>query len=327
LTYFDGGLQTIHPSPNGDYTIAIPPSWTGTVTPAKVGYTFTPGSRFYNPVTANVSGENYAASPTPFTISGNAAYAGTKLSYVDGTTKTVTADGAGNYSFVVHGGWSGTVTPSLSGYAFTPGSRNYTNVVSDFLNENYTAVQVVYASYPANVSQACRKPPIGVDVLVTDLMRKTDGSLDPSKVALKLDGTNVLNTATIRERTVYPSVHATILYTPPSNLSLGIHQTEFTFPTEGGPANVDWSFNAANIACGTTLQSQPEAGGTASSQAASSELVAAPSAPAPAGTTAQITAPTQPASVAPLAQATQAPATRPRGHQGGIDYRRLLIPR
>ena len=76
---------------------------------------------------------------TTVTISGNAGVAGTTFSYTDGTPKTVTADGSGDYSIIVPSGWSGTVTPYKSGYTFTPVNRSYTNVQSNQTAQDYTA--------------------------------------------------------------------------------------------------------------------------------------------------------------------------------------------
>ena len=80
--------------------------------------------------------------PTVYTISGNAGAAGTVLSYTDGTPKTATADGSGDYALSVSTGWSGTVTPSLAGHTFTPASRAYTNVRSSQTLQNYSAQSV-----------------------------------------------------------------------------------------------------------------------------------------------------------------------------------------
>ncbi len=85
----------------------------------------------------------------PLTISGNAGLAGAALGYTDGVAKTALADGSGNYSFTVRSGWSGTVTPSLTGYGFTPAGRSYTNVKSDQTGQDYVAhptVSVMYRS-------------------------------------------------------------------------------------------------------------------------------------------------------------------------------------
>jgi|GEM_PF-2434263 len=74
---------------------------------------------------------------TCFSISGNAGVAGVTLNYTGGSTST---DGSGNYSFGVPSGWSGTVTPSKSGYVFSPASLLYSSVVADQTGQNYTAI-------------------------------------------------------------------------------------------------------------------------------------------------------------------------------------------
>jgi hypothetical protein len=79
-----------------------------------------------------------------YTISGNAGVGSAILSYTDGTPKTVTAGNDGEYTFTVSSNWTGIVTPSLAGYTFDPVSRSYTNVLSDRINENYTATQIEY---------------------------------------------------------------------------------------------------------------------------------------------------------------------------------------
>lgn len=73
-------------------------------------------------------------------ISGNVGVGGASLSYMDGTPKTVTADGNGFYSFMVPSSWSGTVTPSKLGYTFTPASKSYTNLIANQIAQNYSAV-------------------------------------------------------------------------------------------------------------------------------------------------------------------------------------------
>jgi hypothetical protein len=65
------------------------------------------------------------------------------LSYVDGVTKSASADASGNYSFTVSSNWTGTVTPSLVGYTFLPVSRSYSAVNSDQSAQNYTATPIV----------------------------------------------------------------------------------------------------------------------------------------------------------------------------------------
>lgn len=75
-------------------------------------------------------------------ISGNAGVAGATLSYFDGTAKTVTSAANGTYSIYVPNGWSGTITPSLQYYNFTPVSLNFTNVVGNLTLQNFTATSI-----------------------------------------------------------------------------------------------------------------------------------------------------------------------------------------
>ena len=78
------------------------------------------------------------------TISGAAGTADATISYSDGVNpaQTVTADSAGNYSIIVPVGWSGTVTPSKTGYLFSPASKSYTSLQSSLTGENYLAYAI-----------------------------------------------------------------------------------------------------------------------------------------------------------------------------------------
>jgi uncharacterized repeat protein (TIGR02543 family) len=138
---FDGSTPVLTDI-NGDYSITVPYNWSGTVTPALAGYTFTPAYRDYDGVLENKIDQNFTTSSITFTISGNAGIAGATISFTGGTP--VTADGSGNYSITVPYNWTGTVTPSLAGYAFTPDHRSYTNVKADDPGENYTAAAITY---------------------------------------------------------------------------------------------------------------------------------------------------------------------------------------
>ncbi|MCP4221323.1 MAG: choice-of-anchor D domain-containing protein [bacterium] len=139
LSYTDGGAQTATADGSGNYSFTVSYNWTGTVTPSLTGYTFAPTSTPYTNVLANQTAQDYTATPITYTISGNAGIAGVTLSYTDGGAQTATADGSGNYSFTVSYNWSGTVTPSLTGYSFTPTTRTYTNVLANQTSQDYVA--------------------------------------------------------------------------------------------------------------------------------------------------------------------------------------------
>ncbi len=79
------------------------------------------------------------------TISGNAGVAGASLTYTGGPT---TADEFGLYTITISSGWSGTVTPLLGGYSFTPVQRSYSYVASDLVDQDFTAGPQIFADVP-----------------------------------------------------------------------------------------------------------------------------------------------------------------------------------
>ena len=57
------------------------------------------------------------------------------------------SNAAGQYSCSVPPGWSGSVTPSLAGYSFTPASRSYTNVTANQTGQNFIATAAAATLY------------------------------------------------------------------------------------------------------------------------------------------------------------------------------------
>ncbi|WP_306600606.1 putative Ig domain-containing protein [Geothrix sp. 21YS21S-2] len=136
-----GGTATADGS--GNYTFSVAYGWSGTVTPALAGYTFS-APRTYTDIVADQAGQDYTATAITFTISGalGASGAGASLAYTDGSAKTATADASGHYAFTVSYDWSGTVTPSLAGFVFTVDSRTYAHVLADQTAQDYTLTAV-----------------------------------------------------------------------------------------------------------------------------------------------------------------------------------------
>jgi hypothetical protein len=79
-----------------------------------------------------------------YAITGNAGLPGAELRYTDGSPGTALADENGNYVIVVPYHWSGTVRPYKMGYAFTTTSREYTDLESDQVDQDYTAEALTY---------------------------------------------------------------------------------------------------------------------------------------------------------------------------------------
>jgi hypothetical protein len=132
---------------NGNYAFSVPPGGNYTVTPSLSSYTFSPASQMFANLGTNKT-QNFAASTSTgfYTISGQALVGGTGVSGVtiglSGTlSASTTTDENGDYSFTVSAGGTYTITPSLSGYTFTPGSQMFTNVPNNRVAEPFDATK------------------------------------------------------------------------------------------------------------------------------------------------------------------------------------------
>ena len=63
-----GGASCTPSDPTGHYACTVPPNWSGSVTPALSGYTFSPSSRTYSNVVANQVAQDYVAAVSDFTV-------------------------------------------------------------------------------------------------------------------------------------------------------------------------------------------------------------------------------------------------------------------
>lgn len=88
-----------------------------------------------------------------YTVSGEILLSGSPLESVvlSGLPGSPATNASGLYTGTVDSGWSGTVTPTLLGYTFTPTDRTYSNVTSDQLNQDYTAATA--ATYTLDVNK------------------------------------------------------------------------------------------------------------------------------------------------------------------------------
>lgn len=140
-----GGSGTSCTSTNasGQYTCAVPPGWSGTVTPSMANRVFTPASRSYTNVSAAQSAQGYIAQAAFYQVSGSVTLNGLPLVNVamaaTGGPTCSSTNSAGQYSCTVPLNWTGSVTPSASGYSFGPASRSYTSVAANQTAQTFTA--------------------------------------------------------------------------------------------------------------------------------------------------------------------------------------------
>ncbi|MBN1975246.1 MAG: hypothetical protein JW787_16500 [Sedimentisphaerales bacterium] len=121
---------------NGYYIAKVPHNWTGTATPIKSGYTFSPNSRTYTEVIEEKANQDFTSVRINCTISGSVGIQGVVMRGLPGHPVT---DSNGLYSVAVPFGWAGNVSPSMEGYSFDPSKRIYSAVSSDYTNHDYTA--------------------------------------------------------------------------------------------------------------------------------------------------------------------------------------------
>jgi RHS repeat-associated protein len=135
------GVTCTTSNASGQYSCIAPPGWSGSVTPTLGAYAFAPASRSYTSIATHQSAQDYATGI--FQLSGTVTVnsqplGGVSVSATNGTTCTAT-NASGQYTCTALAGWTGTITPALSGYTLTPSSRNYTNVLASAAAEDYSA--------------------------------------------------------------------------------------------------------------------------------------------------------------------------------------------
>jgi type II secretory pathway component GspD/PulD (secretin) len=123
--------------PGGSYSVTVDWNWSGTVTPTKEGYEFTPENKPYTSVNADMLNQNYTFKKQTFPISGNAGVAGVALLGAPGVPVMSGSDGS--YTINVEYGWSGTITPKKDGYEFSPPNMQYSDVRNAETNQSYMA--------------------------------------------------------------------------------------------------------------------------------------------------------------------------------------------
>jgi hypothetical protein len=141
LTFSNGGGTAVT-NASGQYIRTVPLGWSGTATPAKTGYIFTPANRSYTSVSSDQTGQNYTAVYQTINVSGTVRSGASGLSGVvmTGLPGNPSTDGSGAYTATVGTGWSGTVWPVKSGYTFTPTCRSYASLSSSQTSQDYDGV-------------------------------------------------------------------------------------------------------------------------------------------------------------------------------------------
>jgi|HubBroStandDraft_4_1064222.scaffolds.fasta_scaffold00167_6 hypothetical protein len=155
-------LATVTADGSGNFAFTNVPNGAYTVTPSKSGVSFSPLSTNVTVSGANVTGTNFSATSQTWGLSGNVspALSGVNVALTGQSNGNTTTDSLGNYSFT--GLTNGTygITPSLSGYTFTPASQNVT-----VNGANVTGINFAGSSVPTwNISGTITPAAVGVTV-------------------------------------------------------------------------------------------------------------------------------------------------------------------
>ena len=130
---------------SGAYSFTGLANGTYTVTPSLSGYTFSPASQNATVNGANVTGINFTdtALTNTFSISGTispaAGGSGATVTLSGAASATTTANSSGAYTFSGLANGSYAITPSLSGYTYSPTSQNATVNGANVTGINFTA--------------------------------------------------------------------------------------------------------------------------------------------------------------------------------------------
>jgi CSLREA domain-containing protein len=155
----------------GNYTFThLPQGGSFTLTPSATGFTFTPPSRTFNNLQSDQTGLDFTGQLNTYTIAGivvdgnGAGLTGVNVHLSGSAVGDATTDAAGNYSFtnLQHGG-SFTLTPSRTGYHFTPPSRTVGNLQGAQTGLDFTGQLNVYA-LSGRVTNEGAQPLVGINV-------------------------------------------------------------------------------------------------------------------------------------------------------------------
>jgi uncharacterized protein (TIGR03437 family) len=141
LTLTGTSTATTTANASGAYTFTGLANGSYTVTPSLSGYTFSPASAAVTVNGANATVPNFIATAQTWTITGGVGTTGSgaTIALTGASTATTTASSSGSYTFTGLANGSYTVTPSLTGYTFSPASAAVTVNGANAMAGNFTA--------------------------------------------------------------------------------------------------------------------------------------------------------------------------------------------
>lgn len=135
----------------GNYSFNVASGGNYIVTPAKLGYLFTPVNRTFANVTATQTAQNFTGTASSFAISGQilnnlgAPLGNVTVNLTGSQQASATTNASGNYSFTnVPAGGDYVVTPAPAGYyGFAPQSRTFAYLSANQTAANFTGAETI----------------------------------------------------------------------------------------------------------------------------------------------------------------------------------------
>ena len=153
MTLSGASSKTAITDASGNYTITGLDNGSYTVTPSRTGFTFNPTSIPQTVSGVDIATVNFVATAVPVvthSISGQVTSTGSGLSGVTmnlsgASSANTTTIASGDYTFTGLANGNYTVTPSKTGFTFSPTSLSQTVSGSDITGENFTATSTLSA--------------------------------------------------------------------------------------------------------------------------------------------------------------------------------------
>jgi plastocyanin len=206
---------------SGNYTFTGLDNGSYTITPSRTGYTFSPTNSPRTVSGANITAVNFTATSVQavtYSISGQvtsnvSGLSGVTMALAGASSATAITDTSGNYTFTGLDNGSYTITPSRTGFTFSP-----TNSPRTVSGANITAINFTTTAGPSAQIVPC--PPS-----VTTIVTIQDFSFTPDNVTINANGI-------VKWTNNGPSIHTV---------------TSGTTPTPDGV------FNSVNLGTGATV--------------------------------------------------------------------------
>jgi hypothetical protein len=146
-------LPTVKTDQYGHFSIDVGLNYSGSLTAKNENYKFRPGSRTYEFVNNNISGQYFFLEA--HTISGivtdpnGTPIPGVEIIFSDNVsgTSSIFTNNDGYYSYQLYANFSGTAFPKGMGYKYDPIRIPYDNLSENKLNQNYTGYRFTIAGY------------------------------------------------------------------------------------------------------------------------------------------------------------------------------------